>query len=66
LRHESIDIRQGTKQEIISIEVVGALALDPLDLGAAQVGLYRGHDADGDLVLQHEDVGQVPVVAVGP
>ena len=34
--------------------------------GATYIGLDGGDDADGDLVLQLEDVVERPVIALGP
>lgn len=65
-RHEGVDVGQRAQKKIVGVETVGPLALDALDLGPAQIGLYCRHHADGDLVLRREHVGQLAVVAFGP
>ena len=34
--------------------------------GATYIGLDGGDDADGDLVLQREHIGEIAIVAFGP
>src|SRR6516165_8326312 len=48
-RHGSIGMGQSPEQEIISIEILGPLALDALDLGLTKAGLYGADRAQRDL-----------------
>src|ERR1700730_6487790 len=59
-------MRQGAQVEIVGVEAVRAFALGALDFGLAQAGLDRADDAQGDLVLQFEDVSARAIVALGP
>ena len=61
-----IDQRQRPQHQIIGVEAVSALALDPLDLGASQAGLDGADHADRDLILHGEDVIERTVIALGP
>src|SRR6516164_10376959 len=66
VRHCSLDERRRTKHEIISVQTLRSFALDALDLGLPQVRLDRADDAEGDLVLQCEDVVNRAIVAFSP
>ena len=48
------------------VELARFLALRLLDLGRDDAGRDRAGDAEGDLVLHGEDIGQFAIVAVGP
>ena len=48
------------------VEVVGRFASRPFALDHTKLGLDRGDDGLGDLVLQGENVVQFSVVAFGP
>ena len=58
--------RQAAQVQIVRLEVCGRRPRQGLALGAQQLDLQRAHDAAGDLVLDREQVGQRPVVALGP
>src|SRR6516225_3952575 len=64
--HSRMRMGQGAQIEVISVEAVRPFPLSALDLGLAQARLDRADDAQGDLVLQFEDVVERPIVALGP
>src|SRR6516162_8726784 len=66
VRHRSLDERRRTKHEVISVQMLGPLASDALDLGLPQARLDSADHACRDLVLQCEDVVDRAVVALGP
>ena len=49
-------VRQGAQQEIIGVEVFGTLSLGAFDLGLADAGLDRSDHADGNVILERENV----------
>src|SRR5207237_7821826 len=65
-RHRDISVWQGPQIEIVGVETFRALAPGALDLGVAQARLDRADDAQGNLVLQFEDVVERAVISLGP
>ena len=56
----------GPQHEIIRIETIWALALDPFYFGPTKTRLDCAHHGKRNLVLKGEDVGQLTVVSLGP
>src|SRR6185312_434664 len=65
-RHPGIDIGLSLQDEIIGIEAIRPLAPDALDFGAAQARLDRPNDIQSDLVLQRENIVELPVETLAP
>ena len=64
--HKDAKMRKRAQIEIVGVETVRPLALGALDLGVQQARLDRADDAQGDLVLQFEDVVERAIIALGP
>jgi hypothetical protein len=59
-------VGQSAQHEVVGVEIFWPLALDAFDLGRAQTWLDCTDRAQGDLVLQCENVVERTVVVLGP
>ena len=66
LRHPRADERQRPQYKVIGIEILRPPAFDALDLGRPEARFDRADRAEGDLVLEREDVVERAVVAFPP
>src|SRR6516225_8458432 len=60
------DMRKGADHALPGVEIFGWLALAGEVLGRVEFRLDRRDHLLGDFVLEHEDVGKLAVVALGP
>src|SRR5687767_1396463 len=61
-----VHVGESSKVQIVGVKVIRALALGAINLSLAQVRLDGPYNAVCDLVLKLENVGEIPVVPVGP
>jgi len=58
--------RQCAQVEVVGAQALGGLGTGASDLCVPHVIFHRGDDPGRDLILQGEDVPQIPIKAVGP
>ena len=61
-----VHMGESTQVQIVGVKVIRALALGAIDFSLAQRRLDGPNNAVCDLVLKLEDVGEIPVVPLGP
>jgi hypothetical protein len=54
------------EEKVVGVEVFRRLPLSTLDLGQPKARLDRHDHGSGDLVLQIEDVREIPIEAISP
>src|SRR6185436_3556457 len=64
--HRNLSVGQSAQIQVIGVQVFRALTLGTLDLRLAEAWLYSRHDAEGDLILEREDVAERAIVSLGP
>jgi hypothetical protein len=66
LRRGNVDMRKGTQNEVVGIEIVRPFALNARYLRVTQTRLDGTHHAQRDFVLQRKNVIESAVVALRP
>src|SRR4026209_333067 len=66
LWHGNVRTWKSAQNEVVSVETAGSFALDALDLRMAQTRLDSAYHAQGDFVLQSDNVVEPSVVAFRP
>ncbi len=64
--HAGVNVRLGAQDEIIGIQAVRPLALDPVDLGTPQAGRDGTDGRQCNVILEGEDVFGPAVKSLGP
>ena len=64
--HRRVSMGECLQHQVVSIEAVGPLSFGTLDLSLAHARLDRSHNAQGDLVLDSENIIERPIVTLGP
>jgi hypothetical protein len=61
-----VDEIEGTNHQAPGIDALGGLALGTEPFDGIEMRFHSGHDALRDVVLDREDVLQLPIVSLGP
>ncbi len=64
--HRYLSMGQGAQIQVVGVQIFRALTLGTLDLGLAQAWLDCADYAEGDLILELENVAERAIVALGP
>jgi hypothetical protein len=56
----------GLEVQLVGLQVVGRLLLEPVSLLVRKLRLERARDLEGHVGLNREDVGEVAIVGLGP